>query len=365
MTHWREPAPGEREAGERSWSVVRDAFEERIPVPRKRDRRPLVAGAIAVVVLAAAFSPPGLAVWGSIRDAVRTEDHLLSLPAPGRILVNANDGAWVVQRDGSKRFLSGYSSASWSPHGLYLAAARGNELVAMEPNGKIHWKLARAGPIQRPEWSYEGFRIAYYSGGSLRIVNGDGTGDHLLVRGNSPGPLAWEPGTHVLAYVNRAGDIQVANVDRRNRTVTIRTPSAPRQLAWTPDGKRLLAVEDHAVDVFWQRGPLIRDLERGPARVVAASISPDGKSIAFVETHAGRSSLVITGMLGGPTGPIFSGAGTFGSVLWSPDGRWLLLDWKSADQWLFIRRPVKKLVTVSNIQGNFGAGSGPAGWCCP
>jgi WD40-like Beta Propeller Repeat len=365
VTSWREPAPDEREAADRSWSVVRAAFEERIPVPRRRNRRPLAAAAIGVAVLAAAFSPPGLAVWGSLRDAVSNEDHLLSLPTAGRILVNAHDGAWVVQRDGSKRFLAGYSDASWSPHGIYLAAARGNELVAMEPNGRIHWKLARARRIEGPRWSYEGFRIAYYSGRSLRIVNGDGTGDHLLARKVDPGPLAWEPGTHVLAYLSRAGDIQVVNVDRQSRTATIRTPAAPRQLAWTPDGKRLVAVEEHAIDVFWQRGPLIRDLERGPARVLAASISPDGKSIAFVETRSGRSSLQITGILGGPTGPIFSGAGTFADVFWSPDGRWLLLDWKSADQWLFIRRPLKKLVTVSNIQGNFGAAADPAGWCCP
>lgn len=365
MTAWHEPAPGEREAGERSWPVVRESFEGRISAPRRRDRRPLIVVAIAVAVLAAAFSPPGLAVWGSLRDAVRNEDHLLSLPAPGRILVNAHDGAWVVQRDGSKRFLSGYSSAGWSPHGIYLAAARGNELVAMEPNGKIHWKLARARPVQEPAWSYEGFRIAYYSGSSLRIVNGDGTGDHLLAGGVHPGPLAWEPGTHVLAFVNRTGDIQVVNVDRRNRTATIRARSAPRQLAWTPDGMRLVAVSDHAVQVFWQRGPLIRDLERSPSRVMAASISPDGKSIAFVETRAGQSSLHVTGILGGPTGQIFRGAGNFGGVFWSPDGRWLLLDWKSADQWLFIRRPVKKLWSVPNIQGTFGAGSSPAGWCCP
>jgi len=365
VNRWRESAPHEDEAADRGWEIVRAAFEERVPSPGRRDWRPIVIVALGVAVLAAAFTSPGLAVWSSIRDAVKNEDHLVSLPTTGRILVNAQDGAWIVQRDGSKRFLPGYSNASWSPHGLYVAAARGNELVAMEPNGKIHWKLARAHRIEGPRWSYEGFRIAYYSGRSLRIVNGDGTGDHLLVRGVSPGPLAWEPGTHVLAYVNRGGEIQVANVDKRNRTVTIRTPGAPRQLAWTPDGKRLVAVEDHAIDVLWQRGPLIRDLERGPARVVAASISPDGGSIAFVETHAGRSSLQVTGILGGPTGPILSGAGSFAGVFWSPDGRWLLLDGKSADQWLFIRRPLKKLVTVSNIRGNFGPAAEPAGWCCP
>jgi hypothetical protein len=42
-----------------------------------------------------------------------------------------------------------------------------------------------------------------------------------------------------------------------------------------------------------------------------------------------------------------------------------LLDWQSADQWLFLRTPVKKLRAVSNIRANFGADPTLAGWCCP
>jgi Tol biopolymer transport system component len=94
-------------------------------------------------------------------------------------------------------------------------------------------------------------------------------------------------------------------------------------------------------------------------------VSPDGKRVAFVETRGGRSSLQLTGILGGPTRPIFSGAGTSTNVAWSPDGRWLLLDWTSADQWLFIRATVKKLVTVSNIRATYGDQPSLAGWCCP
>jgi Tol biopolymer transport system component len=99
--------------------------------------------------------------------------------------------------------------------------------------------------------------------------------------------------------------------------------------------------------------------------VTAASISPNGKRLAFVETRRGRSTLQLTGVLGGPTGPLFSGAGTFTNVVWSPDGRWLLLDWASANQWLFIRLPVKKIAAVSNIRANFGETPSLAGWCCP
>ena len=370
MTPWQEPAPGERDAGERSWEVVRGAFEERLTTPHKRDWRPFALAAAAAVVLAAAFSPPGSAVLGSLRDAVRGETNakpaLFSLPVPGsRLLVNSTQGAWVVQRDGSKRLLTRYRDASWSPHGLYLAAAHGGELRALEPNGDLHWSLGRAGRIRSPRWSFDGFRVAYFAGSGLRVVNGDGTGDRLLTRDVRPGPSAWEPETHALAYVNRAGNVQIANVDRRNRSATVRTGSTPRQLEWRRDGKWLVAVETHAVEVFGRRGPRIGGLDRWPARVTAASISPNGKRIAFVETRRGRSTLQLTGVLGGPTGPLFSGAGTFTNVVWSPDGRWLLLDWASANQWLFIRLPVKKIAAVSNIRANFGETPSLAGWCCP
>jgi len=357
MTRWDAPAPGEREAGDRTWAVVRGAYDERLPAPRKRDWRVLVAVAAGAAVLAAALSPPGLAVWSSLRDAVQTEDHLVALPTRGRVLVNATDGAWVVSRDGSKRFLSGYRDAAWSPHGKFIGAALGNQLVALEPNGKVHWKLARRGLIRGPHWSYEGFRIAYFVGGALRIVNGDGTGDHLLTHDVRPGPLAWEPGTHSLAYVNRTGSIAVANVDRPRSPAHIRTRLSPRQLEWTPD-HRLVAVGAKAIGVFSRRGPqLVRIGVAGS--ISAAASSPDGRQIATVERRRGRS-IVAVGRR-----EVFKGAGAISDLLWSPDGRWLLLEWPTADQWLFVRSTGRKLVTVSNIRATYGGDPSLGGWCCP
>jgi hypothetical protein len=371
VRRWDEPAPGERESGDRTWNVVRDACEERIRVPRKRDRRPIVLAVAAAVVVAGAVTPPGHAVFGSLRDAVRGKRNaapaLLSLPAAhSRLLVQSAEGAWVVQSDGSKRLLRGYHDASWSPHGLYVAAVRGSELRALEPNGAVHWSIGRTGAIRSPRWSFDGYRIAYFAGHTMRVINGDGTHDRALTRDARPGVLAWQPASHALAYMNAAGNIVIRDVDRRAHFAVIRTRLTPRRLEWTPDGRLLVATGAHTIGVFAQRGPLQRRIDTGAATIAASAVSPDGKELAFIESRADQSSLQGTGTATGPTREIFKGAGIFTNVVWAPDGRSLLLDWSSADQLLFIHSvPVEKVDAVSNISANFGKEPSLVGWCCP
>jgi hypothetical protein len=373
VTLWDEPAPGEREAEDRGWRVVRAAFVAREPVPRKRARWPFVAAAAAAVVAAAALSPPGHAVLGSLRDAVRgeaTTDTLTSLPAPGRLLVAAQAGTWVVQQDGSKRLLSGYSDPAWSPHGLFLAAARGNTLVAMEPNGRIHWTLARSGPVAAPTWSYEGFRLAYLAGHALRIVNGDGTGDHLLAPnavGKGLPAFAWRPGTHQLAYRDADEELLLVDVDR-NRILWRRHMSGVDQLQWSVDGRRLLASGGRPL-LLDPAGRTVAALPRGVQ--LPAAFAPRGHALAVVTAGQGRSNVVVRSGAGyRRTRSLFSGPGTFGGIAWSPDGRWLLVDWRTADQWVFIpTQRGRRVVTAAHVGRIFG--SGPEryatlrGWCCP
>jgi hypothetical protein len=370
--NWDEPAPQERAAQERSWEVVRSAWEARARHPQRATVRrwPVLALACGLAVLAAALSPPGLAVLGSLKDAVRgTRDELTSLPAPGRLLVNAPDGAWVVQRDGSKRLLSGYLDASWSPHGIYLAAARANDLVALEPGGRIHWTVTRSQPIGLPEWTDATppcCRIAYVSGAALRVVNGDGTGDRLIAARVSVSPvpaLAWRPGTHELAYTNARHQLVLVDVDH-DRVLWRRPARDVAQLAWSDNGLRLFAASG---SVFDPRGRLVASV---PATSNAA-FRPHSTNLALATAARGRSSLAIySGARYQHRRPIFSGPGVFAGVTWSPNARWLLLDWSSADQWMFIRvagRP--RVIPVGNIGRTFRGGpearSVIAGWCCP
>ena len=150
---WDAPAPKEREAGERSWDVVRSAWESRTAHPRRRRHRgALIAIAAGLAVIAAILSPPGMAVLSSIRDAVRGEKNaksaLFSLPSPGKVLVVSQRGAWIASADGSRRLLGNFADASWSPHGRFVVASRSTEISALDPKGNVRWSLERDGVVR-------------------------------------------------------------------------------------------------------------------------------------------------------------------------------------------------------------------------
>jgi hypothetical protein len=235
--------PGEHEARERSWAVVRSAFAEREPHVRRRSWKPVAAIALTLVIAAGLLSPPGRAVLDGVREVVgveKAQPALFSLPAPGRLLVTADSGAWVVDADGSKRRLGGYPEASWSPFGRFVVATRRNELVALTPEGDVRWTLARP-DVRFPRWggTKTDTRIAYLSGGELRVVGGDGKGDRLLDRLADVQAPAWQRGLgHRLAYARRNGTVRVVDTD----TGAVLNRDAPRSLVAaaptvSPDGR--------------------------------------------------------------------------------------------------------------------------------
>ena len=72
---------------------------------------------------------------------------LRSLPAAGELLVESEQGPWIVREDGSKRLLGDYEEASWSqPRGLYVAATDGRTLLAVEPDGTVRWTITAPAP---------------------------------------------------------------------------------------------------------------------------------------------------------------------------------------------------------------------------
>jgi hypothetical protein len=367
--------PGEHDARERTWGLLSAAFVEREPAVRRRSRRLIPALAVATIaaVAAAAASSPGRAVLNRIREAVgveKAEPALFSLPTGGRLLVSSQAGVWVVQPDGSKRLLGRYAEASWSPHGRYVVAARRNALYALTPDGAERWSLARP-QVRSPRWTGTDTdtRIAYTSRDELRVVAGDGRGDTSL--GRAPGlvdaPLAWRPGTRrQLAYALVAQRvIRVVDVDADGAEVwSRRIPAGVRKLEWSPDGRYLLAFAPAGLRVYNASGAVVaRDDPSDATHDADATFVPGTNQVVVIRVHGEGSTLFV--LHGGRT--LFNVAGTLDEIVASPDGRWLLVGWPEADQWIFVRASGRRILAVSHIKAQFRTQSFPRveGWCCP
>jgi hypothetical protein len=358
-------APGEGEAGERAWSLVRRAYEAREPVawPR-RHARPLAAAAVAVAAVAAALSPAGRSVIHSLREAVaveHAEPELFSLPAPGRLLVSGPGGAWIVNSDGSRRRLGPYGDAAWSPHGLFIAATRAHELVALDPKGNVRWTLPRRAP-RFPAWTgtRSDTRIAYLAAGRLHIVAGDGTGDRTIAPASRVAPV-WRPGPgRVLAYV-RGRRAVVYDADRGAVMLRTRAGEAPRKLEWSSDGRLLLVFAPHQVRVFDARGRVVAQDDPSDATADAdAAFIPGTHRVAAIRVHGFQSDVFLFG--NGKL--VFRGTGAFHQLAWSPNGRWLLVTWPTANQWVFVRTKPRKIAAAARISTQFGGFPRVSGWCC-
>jgi hypothetical protein len=93
---------------------------------------------------------------------------------------------------------------------------------------------------------------------------------------------------------------------------------------------------------------------------VRYSAPADRSELALVDATRGLAERVL-----------FAGPGRFGALAWSPDAGRLLLPWRDADQWLFLRPHGRaRLTAVAHIADQFGPGRlRPAfpravQWCC-
>ena len=277
--------------------------------------------------------------------------ELRSLPAAGELLVQSTDGPWIVREDGSKRLLGDYDEATWSPHGVYVAVAKGRELAAVDTDGNVRWTFPAPGVVSDPRWAggAADTRIAYRSGDDLRVIAGDGSpeSDHLIAADVAPVAPAWRPigysklgppgaAGFVLTYLDARGDVHTVNADTGEPVPTKRSD---RELLSAP------AVGQ----------------ESGPAR------SPDGTAIAAIGTS--RSGARLSLHRDDRTEILFRARGDLTGPTWSPDGRWLLIGWPSADQWLFIDTAhPRRVIAFDRISEQFGvAGRFPelVGWILP
>lgn len=384
----RDAVPDDAAARKRSWRVVQAAYAEHEPRRRRPRRRRLVGLVVAAALVpvaaagGAAASAPRSAVGEWVRGVLGVGERdaapaLVRVPGGGRLLVEAGAGVWVVAGDGAKRRLGAYAGAAWSPHGRFVIAWRGRELTALDPGGRVRWSLARPERVTLARWApVDGFRIAYFAGDALRIVNGDGTGDRRHGPGRDDVAPAWRPdATHTVAYVDAQGRVNVVAVDSRRRAWRSAPLREPIALSWSADGRLLLAVTRRQLMLFDDAGRLMFSRPAPAAyELQRAAWAPRGDQLAVVRRSAaaGTSQVSLLDASRGLRGRVlFTGPGRFAGLAWSPVGERLLIGWPDADQWLFLRpHDEGRPTAVADIARQFmpGATRAPAPrsvhWCC-
>ena len=377
---------GEAQARQRTLETVRAAYAEREP---RRRRHHWVAASIAAASIAVAgvigLTPAGAEFREWVQDTVDPQSThpkpvLTALPGGGSLLAQSQDGASVVPDDGPRRFLGDFSAASWSPHGLNVGVADGHTIAAVNPLGELQWSWSAAAGVRYPAWSQDlGYRVAYLSGDELRVIAGDGSGDRAI-GGASPVAPVWRGQTdRVLAYADARGAIRVIDVDRVQTLEKLGAPERLRGLAWSGDGERLLAFSPRNLQVSDADGGTLTGWRAPPdTELTAAGFLGDGERVVLLQTKTandGTTSSTVSVFTPGPgaTSPqvVFRTPGLLKGLALSPDGKWLVVGWRSADQWLFLEpKAGGEVRAFENISAQVAAGDPkppfprPTGWCC-
>jgi RNA polymerase sigma-70 factor (ECF subfamily) len=329
-----------------------------------------LAKALAVAAIVAfALTQPGRATAEWVREHLsKVTGHAApvtpppvrsygSLPGGGRLLVVNAHGPTVLGVGAAPRVLLGrVDTAAWSPHGRFVVAVRGIELIAVDLKGRRRWHVAGRHALRRPAWSPSGFRVAYLDGRELRVVNGDGTGDRLISAASRRTPPAWLPDArrHLLAYADSANRIVLRDLDAGRILWRARPAHTPTALAWA--GRRhLLALDAHGLTTYSATTGRRLAHAAAPAGTENTALATRGAHVALLRhvLTTGDHRVLLDDRL------VAAGPGRIASLALSPSSRWLALDPPDAAPFTLLR-------TTDGTTRTLSAGS-PAklgGWCC-
>jgi hypothetical protein len=319
--------------------------------------------------------------WLGAAPAVARAAPALALPAPGRLLLEAAPfGVAVLDEQGRVVRLGEWYESAWSPDGSLIAGAPRGAPGVLRDDGTIVWIGRRATPPVQPDWAPDGRRIAYKRESAVRVVGADGRGDRAVGRGAGFAGPRWQPSPALaarLAWADRRGRVMVAAVDA-GRVVWRSRPGLPVRpdgLHWSPDGRLLAAVSGSVVRLFdGATGRLERRVPAGrvAGRFQLGAFAAAGLALARHDFARGRTRVTLLPAPSARERVLFDGRGSVTDLTPSPDGRWLLVGRRSADEWRFLpliagaRPALRRGITrrVNPQAGGRWAFPRVTGWCC-
>src|SRR6266550_9549103 len=226
----------------------------------------LVAFAITFVIGAGAAA---LAATGKLHVGIgaqtspaRTVPTRLSVPRGSHgVAVVAGGKLWLATGGGLRIEGMPVSAAELSPRALYAVVGIGSSLVALAPGNRRPWVHQTGGRVISAAWSPDGLKIAYVvarpGGYQLRIIEGDGSPDGLLVRHVGAVKPSWRPDALAVAYVDPRGRAAVYDLATgKPRTFdTRKCVGRARAVSYAPLGRRLAVAGAGGIAVIerWNR----------------------------------------------------------------------------------------------------------------
>ncbi len=204
------------------------------------------------------------------------------------------------------------------------------------------------------EWSPSGGRLAYVTMNepdryALRLLTADGAARIVLRDSLAIGSPRWSPEEDAIYYLRGNSELRKLRLKRstgapRGEPVTLldglqagssEVHGIPAPFTITADGRRLLYLKSLDYSNLWVLSghPLSRSgaitsrrLTGGTALRRGASVSPDGKSVAWLESSKEGTDLFRMPLAGGTAERLtFTGRAASSQAAWSPDGSRLAL----------------------------------------
>ncbi|MFE0025463.1 PxKF domain-containing protein [Amycolatopsis sp. NPDC059021] len=189
-------------------------------------------------------------------NATSTKVAFLESPTIGnnQVFTMNPDGSNVTQITSATSASTG--SLAWSPDGTKLVYSPGGTLTVINADGSNPTSLGVRGAS--PAWSPDGTKIAYQSlNGTVNTIHPDGTGNTVLAGTASTAALApnWSPdSTRIVfgTFNERAGLQQIVtmNADGTNQTTISGTNANDGLPVWSPDGTRILFTENTGLSLM-------------------------------------------------------------------------------------------------------------------
>ena len=269
------------------------------------------------------------------------------------IFVQPIAGGWPrrVSPDRGRTIYWWDSPPQWSPDGRWLAFAHGGHVCVAPADGRglPHAITDFADAAWSPVWLPDSHRLIVTAqrrdAFSLLLTDRGGSWPRSLAddNGGDNGEAAPSPDGQRVAYIHRPFDDlnrwELRLIDITNgQTATLfgRSKEKAWSPRWSPDGQRVyfLSQQSGWTEVWAVRpdGEGLHQLTQLGRDVAEFAISPDGAQLAVTAIREGDVDLLLVEVATGEARALRAAGGCYAAPHWSPDGRFLTVEYEHATQ---------------------------------